>query len=188
MIITRLIALVQGNPTNSTGADIASSVNALIDNRGFIDYSDLATATTPVSVSAATVTALPNDGAGAQSISTYKPNKVTELMNVANGQLDFSELDLGDEVMVRVGITITTLTANTDVTVGISFAIGGTTPFPLEFLEEKPFKTAKTHKPQLIDCHFYMGSADVINNPAAVIVEADKAIEVQVDGFYISLR
>ena len=80
---------------------------------GFIDYNDVTTSVTPISLSADTWTTITNDGAGAFTNKTYKPKSVTELMDVSTGQFDFSELSLGDTVFIRNDFSVTPSINNT---------------------------------------------------------------------------
>ena len=63
---------------------------------GFIDYNDT---TGSVSITANTWTTIPNNGLGAFTNKTYKPEGVTEFMDVSNGSIDTSELNLGDAII-----------------------------------------------------------------------------------------
>ena len=65
---------------------------------GFIDYNDT---TGGVSLTAGTWTTIPNNGLGAFTNKTYKPEGVTELMDVSTGAIDTSELHLGDSILIR---------------------------------------------------------------------------------------
>ena len=48
-----------------------------------------------------TWTDIPNDGLGVDTNKAYKPQHVTELLDVTTGYLDFSELNIGDAVVIR---------------------------------------------------------------------------------------
>lgn len=79
---------------------------------GFMDYNDT---TGDVALTANTWVTIPNDGAGAFTNKNYKPIHVTELMDVATGEIDPTELDLGDVLFIRNDFTITPLINNTSV-------------------------------------------------------------------------
>lgn len=69
---------------------------------GFMDYNDTSTSTTPITLSADTWTTIPNDGLGAFTNKTYKPNgDVVELMDTSTGAIDPSGLRLGDTILIR---------------------------------------------------------------------------------------
>jgi hypothetical protein len=75
-------------------------------NGGFMDYNDTSTTASALVLASDTWTAIPNDGLGAFTNKTYKPNGVTELMN-GSGQIDCSELTLGDYILIRNDYTVT---------------------------------------------------------------------------------
>ena len=77
--------------------DMGGGGNAL-RTQGFIDYNDT---TGVVNLTANTWTTIPNNGAGAFSNDTYKPEGVTEFMDVNTGAIDVSELPLGDTIIIR---------------------------------------------------------------------------------------
>lgn len=80
---------------------------------GFMDYNNTLAQLPPV---ANVWTKLTNNGLGANTLKTYKPIGVTELVNTDmvgalpdtdNGRLLFSELSLGDQVTIRHTLSIT---------------------------------------------------------------------------------
>ena len=74
---------------------------------GFIDYNDTSTTASPVTLSADTWTALPNDGLGAFTNKAYAPSGVTELMDISTGKIDPTELPLGSTILIRNDFTVT---------------------------------------------------------------------------------
>jgi hypothetical protein len=79
---------------------------------GFIDYNDTSTSGTPITLTSNVWTVIPNDGLGAFTNKTYAPSGVNELMDVSNGSIDPTELDLGTSLLVRNDYTITPNTNN----------------------------------------------------------------------------
>lgn len=77
--------------------------------QGFIDYNDT---TGDVALLADTWTTIPNDGAGPFSNSGFKPQGITELMDVSNGAIDTTELTLGDTIIIRNDYTVNPNTNN----------------------------------------------------------------------------
>lgn len=80
---------------------------------GFMDYNNSAAQAPP---SAGVWTKLTNDGAGGNTLKTYKPTGATELVDTTydlglptanNGRLLFAELSLGDQVTIRHTLNIT---------------------------------------------------------------------------------
>ena len=74
-----------------------SSINSLTRN-GFIDYNDT---TGAIALSSNTWTTVPNNGLGAFTNKTYKPDNVSEFMDVSTGAIDVTEIDLGDTILIR---------------------------------------------------------------------------------------
>ena len=60
---------------------------------GFMDYNDT---TGSIAVPSETWTTIPNNGLGAFTNKSYPPHGVTELMDVSTGEIDPTELELGD--------------------------------------------------------------------------------------------
>ena len=79
---------------------------------GFIDYNDTSTTASPLVLVADTWTTIPNDGLGAFTNKTYKPDGVTELMNTSTGALDATDLVLGSSILVRNDFSVTPNTNN----------------------------------------------------------------------------
>lgn len=79
---------------------------------GLVDYSDLATQTVPVTLFSGVWTDVPNDGAGANSETGFLPDNVTSLIDVSNGYLDFTELTLGSDLIIRNSFDVNPSTNN----------------------------------------------------------------------------
>lgn len=84
--------------------DLKSDLDVIINERGgravsgFIDYNDT---TGTVSLLEDVWTDVPNNGLGSFSNNTYKPTSISNLMDTSTGYLDFSELTLGSQIIVR---------------------------------------------------------------------------------------
>lgn len=90
------------------------TVEGIIDTnpeQGFIDYND---STGGVAIVADTWTSIPNDGAGAFSNDTHKPTKINQLLETTTGQIDPTELDLGDTILIRNDYSINPNTNNAE--------------------------------------------------------------------------
>ena len=64
------------------------------------------THTGEIDLTSDTWTDVPNNGAGAFTNKAYAPNGITELLDVSTGYLDFTQLDLGDSVQVRIDFKV----------------------------------------------------------------------------------
>lgn len=93
---------------------------------GFIDYNDTSTSTTPVTLVADTWTTIPNDGLGAFSNDSYKPDgNVTELMDTSTGAIDPTGLHLGDAILIRNDFTVNPNTNNASLEFRYQLGVGG---------------------------------------------------------------
>ncbi|HHZ95089.1 MAG TPA: hypothetical protein EYN67_05915, partial [Flavobacteriales bacterium] len=104
---------------NSNGGGSGST------GQGFIDYNDTSTTTTPLVLTGGVWTTLPNDGLGAFSNDTYKPNGITELMDVSTGAIDPTELTLGNTLLIRNDYVVTPGTNNTLLEFRYTLGTGG---------------------------------------------------------------
>lgn len=156
-------------------------------NEGFFDYNDATTAITPVTLLAGVETPLTNDGAGAFSNRKYKPEDVSDIWDVSSNSFDFSELSLGDELMMRMDVSLTTAAVNTDLSLGLQLGVGGS-PYDLVFLQEKPFKVASAHPNEIVTAHVYIGDENTLNNPAKVMATVDKDATIIVNGWYVRIN
>jgi len=74
---------------------------------GYVDYNDLATASTPVVLVTDTWTDVPNDKLGAFTNEDSLPPTVTNLMDGSTGYLDFSDLSIGSDLLIRIDFSVT---------------------------------------------------------------------------------
>ena len=93
---------------------------------GFMDYNDNATSITPVTLVSDTWTTIPNDGLGAFTNKTYKPDgEVIELMDSSTGAIDPTGLHLGDTLLIRNDFTVTPSTNNASLEFRYQLGAGG---------------------------------------------------------------
>jgi len=81
-------------------------------NNGFADYNDGLTAITPIVLTANVWTDVTNDKLGAFTNETYLPTGVNTLMDGLTGYLDFSDLNLGSDILIRIDFAVTPNTNN----------------------------------------------------------------------------
>lgn len=106
------IYLYNGADWVSDRNNIAISLDTLSTSSGFVDYNDSSTALTPLNIPSDTWIDIPNDKLGAFSNTTYLPLGITSLMDGSSGYLDFSELTLGSDILIRIDFTVTPNTNN----------------------------------------------------------------------------
>lgn len=148
-------------------------------------YNDLTTASSAIALTSAnTDYELTNDGAGTNSVLDFRLAEITNIWNVATNRFDFSGLSLGDTIDIRLDIEVTTTSTNTAVQVDLEMGVGGTT-VTNPFITNTNFKATGTHRLSRFTSVF-MGSANVRDNPARFIMQADTTgATVEVIGFYI---
>ena len=154
---------------------------------GFFDYNDLATATTPITITGGGgYIDLTNDGAGAFTNLTYKPTTVTSIYNTTTDLFDWSDLSLGDELQIRLDVSVVTSSVNTQIDLQLLLGNGGS-PYGISWVNPVDIKTASTH-PFTVWSGIYMGDTNTLNNTAKFQMKADKTCTVKVNGWYVSIH
>ena len=151
---------------------------------GWADYEDVATTGTPISVTA-TPTVLTNDGTGVNTNTKYLPiggNGVTQLWDTSSNGFDFSDLDVGDMIDIRMDITMIIASNNTAVDVDLHMGSGGSVVVP--FISQQNFKSTGSFE-VIRYMGVYIGSADVRDNLAQLKIKADNNWTCTVNGWYI---
>ena len=158
-----------GDSLRVGGDKINDNFNEIYNyTNGFIDYNDT---TGAVSLTADTWTTIPNDGAGSFSNDTYKPGGVTELMDVSTGEIDTSQIHLGDAILIRNDFQINPNTNNA--LLEFRYQLGtGANAYTLETnlgrLDDGSGKNYRfSLKPDLI----YMGDTNTKDNPIVIQVK-----------------
>jgi len=140
------------------------------DPNGFIDYSDTSTTSTPLVLTGGVWTIIPNDGLGVASNDTYPPTGVTELLNVATGAIDTTELNLGDTILVRNDYLVRPGTNNTLLEFRYSLGTGGGV-YPLEkIIGRLDSGSGQPYRFSLSADLIYMGDLNTKDNP--IILQA----------------
>ncbi len=151
---------------------------------GWADYADVATTGTPINVSAVPAV-LTNDGLGVDTITTYLPvggNGITQLWDTSSNGFDFSDLNVGDMVDIRMDISVIIASTNTVVDVNLVMGSGGSITVP--FISDQNYKATGTFK-VIRYMGVYIGSTDVRDTLAQLKIEADKSCTCIVHGWYI---
>ena len=153
---------------------------------GFFDYNDLATATTPISISGgAGFTFLTNDELGTFTNKLYPPSGITDVWDASTMCFDFSELPLGSRVDIRLDLTVTTSGANTQIDGALELGIGN---FPYDIQWFDRFEKSSGGHPVTVTSFIYIGDANTRDFPAKFKVESDGNIDVIVHGWACSIH
>lgn len=153
---------------------------------GFYDYNDTATSGAPISVTAASGwVKLTNNGLGANSTSVFGLPRVAPVwIGGSTNQFRWSDLSLGDTVDIRVDVTVTTASPNTDVALALFLGVGSGSEYPIIFMPSRSFKSAGTY--QITEFNsVYMGNALTVSNPAEFRIKTDGNATVVVNGWYV---
>jgi hypothetical protein len=151
---------------------------------GWANYADVATTGSPIAVSAVP-TALTNDGLGVDTNTAYLPiggNGITQLWNTSSNGFDFSDLNVGDMLEIRMDIDVIIVSNNTAVDVNLHMGSGGTVIVP--FISQQNFKTTGTFE-VIRYMGLYIGSTDVRDTLAQLKINADNNCTCIVNGWYI---
>ena len=167
-----------GGEGGSGPVDIAAG-----DISGFMDYNDT---TGDVAMTADTWTDVPNNGAGAFTNKTYPPTGVSELLDVATGKIDPTELDLGDSMFIRLDVTVTPTINNSRLEMQFTLGGGGgeyTLPLDSTRLDDgsgKGYRFVREFK-------IYMGDTNTRDNPIGLQVKCSSAATLNNAGVAITV-
>lgn len=148
--------------------------------QGIYDYADTATSTTPISLTLAdTQYQLTNDGTN--SLSSYGLSGIDDIWDTSTNSFDFSGLDIGDTVDLRIDLDVTTTSTNTAFSLYIELGTGEQLPI----VSEINYKAAGTYEIVRL-FSVYIGSADTRDNAAKLYLKADSTgATVEVNGWYV---
>lgn len=150
---------------------------------GWADYNDTATTGSPIAVTASP-TALTNNGLGIYTNTSYLPisgNGITQLWDTSLSGFDFTALDVGDMLDIRMDISVIIASTNTVVDVDLHIGSGGGT---VPFISDQNYKATGTFE-VIRYMGLYIGSIDVRDTLAQLKISADKNCTCTVTGFYI---
>jgi hypothetical protein len=151
---------------------------------GWADYNDTATTGSPIAVSAVPAV-LTNDGLGVNTNTAYLPiggNGITQLWNTSSNGFDFSDLNVGDMLEIRMDISVVIASVNTVVDINLLMGTGGSVVVP--FISDQNYKATGTFE-VIRYMGVYIGSTDVRDTLAQLKIEADKNCTCIVHGWYI---
>ena len=92
---------------------------------GYLVYSDAGTAGTPIAHTGGVDTVFTNDELGAQTQKIYTPEGVTDLWHAGTTTFDFSELENGDMIDIRLNATVSTTSNNQEIFINLELGQGG---------------------------------------------------------------
>jgi len=137
---TKLAGIEAGAQVNTSvnWDDIIDAPEQLFASVGYFDHNDLATQTTPINYTSGVLVKLTNDALGPYTDLTKAPYGITNVWNATTNQFDFSQMDVGDTVDLRIYCAITTTSTKKTLKFFIKFGIGTPTEF-LKFIDAIEF-------------------------------------------------
>ena len=140
----------------------------------------------PITLVANTWTDVPNDGAGPFSQDTYAPEGLTTLLDASTGHLDFTELNLGSQVLVRSDFTVTPSTNNALLEIRYQLG-GGAGLYALSVSSERLDSGSGIGYQRVVPFPIYMGDTNTRDNPGRLQVRLSTAGTLNNAGFYIMI-
>ena len=170
--------------TNSLADDyIKNKPDSLYASIGYFQYDDLATETTPISITADTETKLTNDTLGVFTNLSQAPYSVGNVWNASINSFDFSEMTIGDTIDLRVDLLLTTSTTNTNYKVILRVGEGSIAEYDL-MVFSGDLKSATADFQAVGEVGFSLDYAEHLANPASLYIICDEDASVQVNGWY----
>lgn len=149
---------------------------------GFFDYNDAATSTTPLTYTTGGADLiLTNDAAGPFTNTSYGPEGVTAVWDTVGNTFDWTQLEIGDMIDLRVDLTVATTVANQEVLVYLELGTGAGT-YQIPFIDNF-YKTAGTYGLNRFN-GIYMGDSNTLDNGGVFRLSSDAACDVTVNGWY----
>lgn len=151
---------------------------------GFIDYNDT---TGSMSITADTWTDVPNNGLGTFTNKTYRPESINDVMDTSTGYLDFSELSLGSELLVRNDFKINPHTNNS--LLEVRYLLGqGMGEYALNFWSERLDNGSGIDYQRVLSFPIYMGDLNTQGGVGKLQIKLSTDGVLTNAGSYISIR
>ena len=150
---------------------------------GIFDYADLATATTPINVPSGEVfVPVTNDGLGSNTYKNLPDTGVTDIWNPLTGAFDFSQINIGDMIDIRLDLEFTTSSVNQEYSVMLELG-QGVTPYSIPFAVKT---NVKSTGPVDINRYngIYIGNALTRDNPGQFKISSTNTGTLIVRGWY----
>jgi len=146
---------------------------------GIFDYRNTLA---PQSLTGGTPISLNNNGAGVETYKNLPDTAVTDVWNTSTNRFDFTELNIGDMIDIRLDLEVTTSAVNQTFSILLELGQGGTT-FEIPFVINQEHKTAGAVAVNRYN-GIYMRNANTITRPAQFILSSADDLTVDVHGWY----
>lgn len=161
----------------------SSTKEGLEKIHGFFDYNDSGTII-PVTVAGSPV-AITNNGLGSNTIKIYAPEGVTDIWDSTLDVFDWSQLNLGDTIDIRLEFVLDTSSVNTQIEVCLHLGTGGGA-YQIPFLGETNFKNTGTRTLSVYNS-IYLGDLNTLNNGGQFRITTDKDCSITSNGWYCKI-
>lgn len=146
---------------------------------GVYDYNN----TLPSQIYKGTAIYLNNNGEGSFTNKEYALSNIADIFDTSINSFNFSDLELGDKVDIRIDVNIETTVSNQNTKVSLELGIGAT-PYEISILD-RDFKTATIHSNITISNFFYIGNEITKNYPAKLKFISDASAIITLNGFAV---
>jgi len=182
---TKLQGIEDGAQVNvpTLWTDIIGAPPSTYASVGYFQHNDLATQTTPISITAGVETKLTNDTLGAYTNLTQAPYTVSDDWDPLTNSFDFSQMNVGDTIDLRVNLSLTTTNTNTNYKIILRVGEGTAFEYDIDVFSGDR-KLAETDMPIIGDIGFSLDYQEHIDNPASLCIICDKNASVKVIGWY----
>jgi len=165
------------------GSEWVASGSEVISKTGFIDYNDTSG---DVTLSPDTWTDVPNNGLGSFTNKVYKPTLINEVLDGSTGYLDFSELSLGSQLLIRNDFTVTPNTNNS--LLEVRYLLGqGAGVYALKFWSERLDSGSGIGYQRVISFPIYMGDTNTQGGVGKLQVKLSTNGSINNAGSYIKI-
>lgn len=149
----------------SSGSSITGSGNIM----GFGNYNNTLSS---VSLISDVWTNITNNGLGSSTLTTYLPEGVTNFMDTPSGNLNLSELSVGDMVFVRNDFTVTPSTNNQLIELRYLIGAPGSQFSLIKNLGRMDSGGSVEYRFTLVSDKIYIGSDATKNNPIEIQIRS----------------
>jgi hypothetical protein len=183
-------SLLQANKmvtTNASGtalilADLPEPPEQFLNAAGYFIYADLATQTTPLTLSAGVPRLLTNDTLGSKTDFSQSPFGVSSVWSSVDNAFNWSQLSVGDTVDIRFDVSVTTANANQIVKGYLVIAEGTPQQEQIDIFTDN-VKTAGTNSPTVFTSIPIRSEAVRTSFTKAYLI-TDASGSVKVNGWY----
>ncbi len=161
--------------------DLPETPETYLNAVGSFNYNDLATHTSPITVTASVEAKLTNDTEGLYTDITLAPFGVSSTWNPATNQFDFSQLSVGDWVDLRTDILIDLVGTNTSYKLYLKMAVGSGAEWTLNIHNGERKTTTEFNEVHYLG--FVIGNIETKDYPAELWILTDANATIKVNGW-----